>query len=572
AAGSTDEPIAVGTPTSTVVSTPFVPATFDNTEATQRYLYAVSSIDDSVLAVEYTESADTFGAVLPVLAGVGPRANEEGVESRNRVRSFFTNARAIEVLTPNYELEEQDDGGLIVPDSILCDATNTDEVLTAQNPANMRGVFLAVSLSQGFLFFLDIYDLNGRCRGGDNGDCNSTTEGDAFASIQRHRRRFAATPSELIEIQGTPALVFNASQGTLDPETGEGRNSDGPALEFVSCPDSMSSVFGDNPGGELDGLICSSTQVWSTLTQRWDGTYEGLIPNTQGGLGKFEPESVEGRPSSPDGVAWFSAGDVPLCQVGVLGPGVSLPGYPDPLISAQFFNSEYEGDRLFITGELPVATEADTFCDQLFGDVPDEIDDLPVWFPIVQAFDNEVEIGPSPNPGRYSFDDVLTCYPQFTDYEVHTRGVYTVVGTTTGFVHRVTASEDDGACVLDETRPVNCLVQENGECPEEDPVLDVDTVLTGRAFPQAQYVNPLVSFEIGPFSDDAQPTDSTQAVLTFSIFNAFTVLTIGTDGGLRSLPSSMTYSPLLEDLFFVDLQSGVRQLTFSPLSTVETFQ
>ena len=50
-------------------------------------------------AIDYAEDSDTFGAVLPMIAGVSPRANEENVESRNRARSGFANVRAIEVVS-----------------------------------------------------------------------------------------------------------------------------------------------------------------------------------------------------------------------------------------------------------------------------------------------------------------------------------------------------------------------------------------------------------------------------------------------------------------------------------------
>lgn len=575
------DPINIGTPTTAVVTTPFVPPNFDNPQATQRYLYAISTVDDSVVGVDYTDGA-TFGAVLPVLAGVTPRANEEGVESRNRVRSQFANARTIEVVTPDYELTDVE-GSLQVPLDSLCGDSPDIDPTTAQNPREMRGVFLAVSLAEGNLIFLDVYDLNAPCRGG---SCDTETESDAFASIRRHRRRLEAPPAEFIQIEGTPALVFDASQGTLNPDDGTARNSDGPFLEFITCPPAQEVVFGAAQAQQ--GLICSSTQVWSTPIQRWDATWDGVIPNSDGGLGRFQEQS----PTRGEGSGrWLVAGDVPFCEVGVLGQGTELPGYPQQASDTPA-NTEYAGDRLLIAGPLPnVASSDESFCDSLFGDIEDEIDDLPVWFPILRAFNDELELGPSPNPNRYSFDDILTCFTGFTDYEVRTQDAYSVVGTTTGFTHRVIpASADDVSadveldeCILDPDRPIGCNrdTSETREtttepflqaCSETNDVIDVDTVLTGRAFPEVQYINPFVSFEIGPFQADAQPTDSTIAVLTFSIFNGFFELLQPTDGGGPSLPSSMLYSPDLGSLYFVDLQSGVRQLDFDPLSTVVTFQ
>ncbi|MCZ6807822.1 MAG: hypothetical protein O7F08_12770 [Deltaproteobacteria bacterium] len=572
--------IVTDTPTVALAITPFVPASFvfDNQSATQRYLYAISATDGSVLAIDYTEDPPgtsddekKFGAVLPVLAGISIRANEEGVESRNRVRSLFSNARAIEVVAPEYQLTTEE-GNLVVPPEDLCQPLETNELAFAQNAANMRGVFLAVSLANGSIFFLDIYDLNATCRGGDRGSCNTTTEPDAFASIRRHRRRWAQTPSSFIEIQGTPALVFNASQGTLDDETGAASNSDGPGLEFITCPESMFSVFGVDPPGDTDGLICTSSQVWSNFSQRWDARWGGLIPASEGGLGLFSDISpMHGPPE--EGNSWFLAGDVPFCQVGVLGAQTEgepteLPGADEDVVTiTDLQNTPYGGDRVLITGELPPETREDDFCKEKFGDVPDEIDDFPVWFPIFRAFDDDLEIGPSPDPGRYTLEEVESCYTQFTEYQIHTQDAYTVVGTESGFIHRTVADEMNDECILDDSRPITCI-----EGTGDDPcLLDVDTVLSGRAFPGVQFINPLVSFEIQPFAE-VQPTDSTVAILTFNIFNGFGVLLLDTSIGLSSLPSSMLFSDAFDQLYFVDLQGGVRQIIFDPLSTLQTFQ
>ncbi len=551
------------TPTTTLAITPFVPASFDNQSATQRYLYAISATDGSVLAIDYTPGSPDFGAALPILAGISPRANEEGVESRNRVRSLFTNARAIEVVTPEYQLTTDDEDNLIVPPGDLCQPLDNDARARAQSASNMRGVFLAVSLSNGTIFFLDIYDLNATCRGD---ACNSTTEPDSFASIRRHRRRWGFTPTSLIEVQGTPALVFNASQGTLDDETGVASNSDGPGVEFILCPESMFSVFGVDPPADTDGLICTSSQVWSNLSQRWDAIWGGLIPASEGGLGLFSDAPI-GMP--PDGKNWFQAGDVPFCQVGVLGAQTEgepteLPGADeDVVMMTDLQNTPYGGDRVLITGELPPETRDEPECEK-FLDVPDEIDSSPVWFPILRAFNDELEIGESPDPSRYTLQEVKDCYTQFTEYEIHTQDAYTVVGTESGFIHRTTASTDPlnlDECILDSSRPITA----------PGGVLDVDTVLSGRAFPGVQFINPFVSFEIQPFAE-VQPTDSTVAILTFNIFNGFDVLFLDTSAGLPSLPASMLFSSRFEQLYFVDLQRGVRQIVFDPLSTLQSFQ
>jgi hypothetical protein len=571
------DPIFTGTPTTEIDVTPFVPASSagDDQAATQRYLYAVSAIDGSILTVNYTEDPEgtaeadkSFGAVLPVLAGVSARANEENVESRNRVRFGFNNVRAIEVVSPFYELEDDPNGpGMQVPLSTICNPSDGNAFALAQSASNMRGVFLAVSLSDGTMFFLDIYDLNAPCRGGSgNIACTLAETGpDRLASIRRHRERFrfTATTPTVVEIDGSPSFQFNSAPGRLDETTGAPLSSDGPGLEFINCPpttsidaqgnervaSSMINVFGAPAGGSAaDALICASSQVWSSLSQRWDGTWEGLIPNSEGGLGRFADENLDGTEQGN----WFQAGDVPLCRVGVLGP---QPADADLVES-------YAGDRLVITGDLPPSTRDDPAC-QDFQDLMDDLDDRQVWFPILRAFNHELEIGDSANPNR-SLARVRACFPEFTQYQIHTQKAYAVVGTTSGFINRVIPGEDE-ECVLDPSRPVDLPTV-------DDPFVDVDTYLAGRAFPGRQYINPFVSFQIGPFPADAGDPFPNATLLNFNISNQFVPLALDTSTRLSSLPASMLFAPQQDQLYFVDLEAGVRRIVFSPLNIVQTFE
>jgi len=571
-------PIVTGTPTTDVDVTPYVPKTSepDDLTATERYLYAVSAMDSSVLVVDYTDPGDPGdpddpetlpfpGAVLPVIAGISPRANEENVESRNRVRSAFSNVRSIEVVSPFYKpVEDADAGTVTVPEGDICSSSDTDAFAIAQNPRNMRGVFLAVSLSNGTMYYLDIYDLNAPCRGGEGTIACTLAEtgSDQFASIRRHRRRFGFTPSTFIDIDGTPSLQFSSAPGKLDETTGEPLNSDGPGLEFIECPDSMFNVFGVNVGpSSEDALVCSSSQVWSTFTQRWDALWEGLIPQSEGGLGLFSDQSFPIEqfpdPPAPEAGNWFLAGDVPFCRVGVLGD--QRGAETDSNLSIDHVES-YGGDRVLIGGDLPPSTRDDPNCEK-FEDLRDDIDDFPVWFPILRAFDDQLEIGPSLST-RYTLDEVRFCFNQFTEYQIHTRDVYTVTGTTSGFIHRVVPDERTNECVLD-----------LGDEPNRRPFdpNDVDTYLTGRAFEDTQFINPSVSFHIGPFPPMTPVTDTTVALLNFNILNQFVPEVLDTSIR-RSLPASMLFSEQQDQLFFIDFLGGVRRIVFSPLSIVQTFE
>ena len=190
-------------------------------------------------------------------------------------------------------------------------------------------------------------------------------------------------------------------------------------------------------------------------------------------------------------------------------------------------------------------------------DVEEEIDDWAVWFPINRAFNDQLEIGPSPNPSRDTLDEGRFCFNQYTAYQIHTRNAYAVTGTTSGFIHRVVADATTGECIFDQTRPI---------------LDDVDTFLTARAFEDAQFINPIVSFQIGPFPSETSLTDSTVALLNFNILNQFEIEVLDTSANLRSLPASMLFSEEQDQLFFVDFETGVRRIVFSPLSIVQTFE
>ena len=225
----------------------------------------------------------------------------------------------------------------------------------------------------------------------------------------------------------------------------------------------------------------------------------------------------------------------------------------------------YGGDRLVITGELPPSTRDDQDCKDAFEDLLEDIDDRQVWFPIVRAFDDQLEIGEAPASANYTLDEVRRCFNQFTQYQIHTRDAYTVVGTASSFIHAVVPDETTGECIFDPSR-----VDEATGFPPRNPG-DVDTYLTGRAFPGAQFINPLVSFEIGEFDPELNLTDSTIVLLNFNILNQFGVDLLDTAGARRSLPASMLFSPERDQLFFVDFHVGVRRIVFSPLSIVQTF-
>lgn len=596
------EPIPSGAPTLQTSVTPLVPEAYQDyvqpdeqpddpdapnqrVEAIKRYLYAIDKVDGSILAINY-DSPDSpeFGAVLPVLSGVTARANEESIESRDRIRFSPSEVLAIEVITPSYDLQPvAAEPNLFL--TSLCDPEDSEQVdEVSRDPGSLKGVFLAVSKSNGTLEFVDIYDQNATCRVCCEGsqDCEAGT--DDLTSIRRHRFRIGNLPNSDIAVSGTPQLQFSTSPGTLQDD-GRPLNSDGPGLCPLGCelgeddegrcvcadegegecPESMVELWpsdrndASNPSGDdgLPTLVCANTQAWAQRNQVWEAVWNGPIPNTQGGLGVLTEESRAGVSGD-----WLLAEDSQFCRAGVLGEIAELPtGDPYvPLVS-------YEGDQLVITSDLPAAKESDPDCAD-FLDNADDFEDRPIAFRIVSAFSDALELGEPTNPDLdYDFDMVLDCFDQLIEYEVWTLDAYAVTGGATGFVNRGIPDPVTNACILDPDRAPASF--------PDSTALDPDTLLNGRAFPGTQFTNPFVSFKIEDFPIPAgtPPPTGTTVRLSFRIENDSDPEVQDTNTTARfSSPSSLLFSPEVDQLFFVDSFVGVQRWSLEPISREAVFQ
>ena len=433
-------------------------------------------------------------------------------------------ALAIEVITPFYELKPVNgETGVFL--TSLCDPEDSeraDEV--SGDPGRLQGVFLAVSKSNGTLELVDIYDQNATCQGRVNEQLGVCEDSEDLVSIRRHRFRVGDSPStgQDIAVNGTPQLQFDTSPGTLELD-GQPRNSEGPGLEPISCPESMIELWPTDENNEpsndpLPALICDNTQAWAQENQVWDATWNGPIPNSQGGLGLLS----EG--------GWLRADDGQFCRAGVLGETSELPtGDPDVPF--------YRGDQLVITSDLPFLNEDRQEC-QDFLDNAEDFEDRPIAFRIVNAFPDQLQLGEPTNPALgYDLQTVRDCFDGFIAYEVWTHDAYAVTGGDTGFVNRGSSDPVTGRCVLDPDRaPATFPDSQN---------LDPDTLLNGRAFPGTQFVNPLVSFQIEDFpprqTETGQvipagnpPPAGTRVELTFAIETRSTPLVEDTNTSSNS--------------------------------------
>ena len=536
------DPINVGVPTLDVVVTPAVPETFlagttPNTDATQRYLYAIDATDGSVLVVDYTEGSPTFGAVLPVYSGGTPT---------DRLDLGDGLATTLSVLTPDYP-----EDATTLDSNLFCDLGEPDDTEEA-TPRFLSGVFLSVGSSDGTVRIVDVFDLNATCRGGQYTpallDCTDPFDpSDVVVSIRRNRPRIGVFVTQDLSVSGTPGIRFNQSSGGFNESTGRLDTQIAPGLNPVTCPDNWINLFGDP-----DPLICGNDEPWAAPSERWDAEWEEAIPFAIG-VGSLETESLSGELGE-----WLVAEDASLCLFGVLGTlnAVGLdPSDPE---------SGYLGDQLVITGELPPVTQQ---LEELmpgdcarFVDNEDDLDDNPVSFAIVEARQGELRLGNALGTG-YTFQEVLDCYDGVVSFEVRTRGAYTVIGTTAGFLNRVTAADvgdPQSACTIDPARPID--------------VDDPSTYLNGRAFQERPYLNPFVTFEISDFPEptpDPPPID-TRSLITFTTDNRASELQFRTGllpsgQTVSSLPESLVYLKLDDRLYLADVAAGFAIITLQPL-------
>jgi hypothetical protein len=517
ASGATPLPgFDVGVPTTDVVVTPNVARHVDDDPLAspelidQRYLYAIDATDGSVLAVDYTPGSATLGSVLAVNFGPLP-ADRIG---------FREPARTLEVLAPEYEMAfdpASEEPG-------LCKVTDADRADDA-TPAELRGVFLAIGFSGGGVGIVDVWDLEATCRGG--ASCqNPPLTDDIEVAIRRHRPRLATLSTTPPEVTGTPALSHETSPGQLN-ESGRPTSGAGPGLRAITCPGDSSDMLQGfpDPDSALGPLICLVNDPWAGANERWTATFNGPIPFTSGGDGRF----VDAADPSQ---ARFEATTASFCQAGVLGGddvAASGLGPDDPELG-------YGGDQLEILGDLPPETKDTPECEVFDLEVNPDRD--PIRFAIVAATDDalvleELQSGPT-------FAAVRPCFPHATRYQVRTLGAYTVLGGDTGLRHRVFSDPSaGGACRIDTVGfPV-------------DPS-DPDSYYNFRALQDRTYVHPLVAFQItgaGEALDRPLGIDE-EAQLVFDVGSYPFRLVIG--GTSLTLIESIRFNPVDDYVYVVD--------------------
>lgn len=486
------DPIHVGVPTRALAVTPEVPETFAGDVASEpaRYLYAIDATDASVLVVDLLPGSSTFGAVLPVSVGQ--------VSDRVALRA---GAYSLEVVTPDYPGD-------------LCELGDGEERL----PTTLRGVFVAVGQVDGRLTMIDVLDLDARCRGGEG--CNEPERAeDVRVFIRRHQPRVGDLVTEPISLTGTLLFSFDGSGGRLGEDGSP--SGTGPGLSAImvdgvaACPGAMDPVFPSNE--TTTPFVCATVDPFVTRVQRWRATYQGEVPSAFGAAGRLAGSVVE-----------VEGGE--LCARGVLGSG-DVSG-----LDASEPEAGYDGDVLVVESDpLTGAAGCEAFVADEDGNRDEEI-----VVPIVRAFDDRFEL----DAGSGGFDSLSRCFPASAPFawRIETRGAFTVVGSTDGFVHRVVRADDadtTSACIVDTMgQPV-------------DPARPA-SFRNSRAQPGRLFRNQAVAFTI---DDGGVLLPDSRAELSFQIGLMPTPLDIDTGAQTTAsggVVSELAYDPTRELLYAID--------------------
>ncbi|MEM9863655.1 MAG: hypothetical protein AAF938_18805 [Myxococcota bacterium] len=511
-------PLSPGVPVLRLAVTPAVPENVDGVMTdSARFLYAIDAVDQSVLVLDYTEGAPSFGNLIPVRIGEG---------RGDRVR-LPADAISLGVLTPSF------------PSDDPCVADDD------RSPSQLRGVFVAVGLTNGTFVVVDILDLDAGCRGfGDADGCGGTVETDVIYASQRHRARVGTLVADPVQLVGAPVLSFRGSPGLLD-ENGQPSAEGDPRLDVLElggegdnagCPAFMTRVWGEDAS-----YLCVSGDPWLSRDETWRARYEAVRPAAVGGLGRFEGS-----------LASMSAADGFFCTRGVIGGddiAASNLTADDPEVG-------YEGDLLVITSDPPASRVAEEQGCEVFEENI-ERDRVRPQFRVVAAQPRALSLAvetPQVDPAL-----IFRCYGDaFFEYEVRVRNAYLVSGSGTGVEHRVI--ESGGACRIDT----------DGQPADPN---DPTSIRSSFARSGSPYVNPHVAFAIN--DQGRVPDDDSE--LRFQITGS--PRDLARDVGARpntrrpALVEALVYNPGIDRLFALDSNSdGFIEYELTPLQAVQIFE
>jgi hypothetical protein len=532
--GAVLAPLSIGAPIRALAVTPDVPDGYEpGSEARSRYVYAIDDEDGTVMAIDYGDPGSPgFGAVL----GVGAESSD-----RPDRMPFLVGARTLEVLTPRYDEAE--------PFASLCDPFVVVDGVASPAFSTLRGVFLAVGMTDATVRFVDVFDSDAPCRGRvlGSGSTECASGSDTFVYIRRHRPRLGERRVTIGASASDVSFVVNGA--TLRLAT-DGATT-GPDLDELDCAaeaGGLDPIFATDAAREAGrGLVCGHADPYAAFAEIWAATWDGTLSGAASSTGNFQP---------------LDAGTVALdtrldlCALGALGTE-NLAGLP-----AEAPEAMIGGDVLAILTPLPDESATDERCQAVVGIEGSNQAALPVLLPIRSTATRPDGLR-DPYRGRVLLDanapvldratpgltlaDVQRCFgDELVRFDVRVRGAFSVIGSRTGQRHRVVRA-DDGACAVDTTLPRERIA---------------------RAFPGRTYANGLIGFRV-----PSAPT-ATSTELRITVGNVPATLNVdigalstGVAGGRGlALPNDVVWNDVNGRLYVVDVERrGLLELTTEPL-------
>lgn len=611
-------PILSGAPTERVAATPAVPVAVSGSESNTptHYVYAIDSHDGSVLVAQ---KDPTLNVERTINVSVNPSARADRLDLGPAFGDGPPVALSLAVLTPGYIPRNGIDQWLKAPiptptmdEPTLC----LDPDHETRSPNRLRGVFLAVGLTDGSVRIVTVHDLELReCRA-----CTRPTDLQSYSPfnpgydpypVVRNRTRIslgysAASTGESPTIVPAVAAQFEIN-GTVLGVKFDGTTNDprAPGLDCIPCSDAQDVSFpqptalmplsgdagvpvdasvaadasmeasdatkmdagatmgtaGDmahaGAGGTAGstatmpdagtssavndytgcndlkhGRVCSAHDPWIDASG-WSAAYEGLVPGTRGGHGRFVNRGDAGNES---GSLEFQ-GEVDFCSAGVQGDDVVNPG-----------------DQIQITSALPADEirnqhpELRPLCDALVN--ARDVNYEAIAFRIRSAYADHLVIDPQAIPSRMrrpdaTWDNVRDCFGGMElAFQVHARASFIVQGGRNGFQHRIVKNAGSGHCEIDPSLPETHV---------------------GRAYPGKRFDNGLVAFQ--PSAGDYDPlavlslTSSTNTVKMF--FNASDIISTRLSG---VMPVDIKYSAADNRMYVLDVTTrGLMPVPLDPM-------
>jgi hypothetical protein len=585
-------PLVVGVPTADVVVTPRVPVSLDSSDETQ-YVYAIDATDGSVLAIEN-------GQVQNVSSDPGARQDRVELGGAGTTNDA---AMKLAVLTPTYKPRTPGGQYVLAPDpkaksppqppagTDLVDDVCTDDQHTDEDPARLRGVFLAVAMTDGSVRIVDIHDREVAPAPVNNSVACRACPPAQIPVLVRNQARLAsnfipASGADIPSLTPIPNPLAFTFAGTIFPIGADGANGspDAPGLRCMQCdtdllrvfpPDGqdLSSLATNENGctGTTDALVCAAADPWNAADEEWLATFEGVIPGTHVGGGRVVlPGDPDNRSGAPEVVA-----NTDFCSAGVLGTDDVASAYdgdscdaPDPKAPPVALY----GDELVITspivGDAQLAALAGDPTSPVHGlttkqrkactDAATALTDDPtltlaLTVEIRRAYSDRLVIASTrlahPVAGLTSYQDVMRCLGGAPfSFDVRTHGTFAVVGLQSGFLHRVKA-DADGRCIVDQ---------------------GADPLQRGRARLGCTFRSRTLAFHMRePAADEHQPLPGVtlevqnQNPATKLILNA----SLAGFSNLTIVPVQLRYNDIDRRLYLVDISDrGLVPISLDPFA------